>query len=69
MNNAKWTWFAIGDQCGFAYLCALMVEQFGNAFTGSLNVLGLIAGIAALALIIYMLFRPYKEATKLSTRV
>ena len=46
-----------------------MVEQFGNAFTGNLNVLGLIAGIAALALIIYMLFRPYKEATKLSTRV
>ena len=46
-----------------------MINQFGNAFTGSLNVLGLIAGIAALALIIYMLFRPYKEATKLSTRV
>ena len=69
MNNAKWTWFAIGYQCGFAYICALMVEQFGNAFTGNLNVLGLIAGIAALALIIYMLFRPYKEATKLSTRV
>ena len=69
MNNAKWTWFAIGYQCGFAYLCALMVEQFGNAFTGNLNILGLIAGIAALALIIYMLFRPYKEATKLSTRV
>ena len=69
MNNAKWTWFAIGYQCGFAYLCALMVEQFGNAFTGNLNILGLIAGIAALALIIYMLFRPYKEATKLSTKV
>ena len=46
-----------------------MVEQFGNAFTGSLNLLRLVAGIAALALIIYMLFRPYKEATKLSTRV
>ena len=69
MNNAKWTWFAIGYQCGFAYLCALMVNQFGKAFTGDLNVLGLIAGIAALALIIYMLFRPYKEATKLSTKV
>ena len=69
MNNAKWTWFAIGYQCGFAYLCALMVEQFGNAFTGNLNVLGLIAAIAALAFIIYMLFRPYKEATKLSTKV
>ena len=69
MNNAKWTWFAIGYQCGFAYLVALMINQFGNAFTGSLNVLGLIAAIAALALIVYMLFKPYKEATKLSAKV
>ena len=69
MNNAKWTWFAIGYQCGFAYLVALMINQFGGAFTGSLNVLGLIAAIAALALIVYMLFKPYKEATKLSAKV
>ena len=69
MNNGKWTWFAIGYQCGFAYLCALMVNQFGNAFTGSLNIIGLVAAIAALVLIIYMLVRPYKEATKLSTKV
>jgi ferrous iron transport protein B len=69
MNNAKWTWFAIGYQCGFAYLVALMINQFGNAFTGSLNVLGLIAAVAALALIVYMLFKPYKEATKLSAKV
>ena len=69
MNNAKWTWFAIGYQCGFAYLCALMVNQFGKAFTGDLSVLGLVAAIAALAFIIYMLVRPYKEATKLSTKV
>ena len=69
MNNAKWTWFAIGYQCGFAYLVALMINQFGDAFTGSLNVLGLIAAIAALALIVYMLFKPYKEATKLSAKV
>ena len=69
MNNAKWTWFAIGYQCGFAYVIALMINQFGNAFTGSLNVLGLIAAIAALALIVYMLFKPYKEATKLSAKV
>ena len=68
MNNAKWTWFAIGYQCGFAYLVALMINQFGDAFTGSLNVLGLIAAIAALALIIYMIFKPYKEATKLSSK-
>ena len=69
MNNAKWTWFAIGYQCGFAYLVALMINQFGSAFTGSLNIIGLIAAIAALAFIIYMLVRPYKEATKLTTNV
>ena len=69
MNNAKWTWFAIGYQCGFAYLCALMVNQFGKAFTGDLSIIGLIAAIAALAFIIYMLVRPYKEATKLSAKV
>ena len=69
MNNGKWTWFAIGYQCGFAYVVALMINQFGNAFTGSLNVIGLVAAIAALVLIIYMLVRPYKEATKLSTKV
>ena len=69
MNNSKWTWFAIGYQCGFAYLCALMINQFGKAFTGDLSIIGLIAAIAALAFIIYMLFRPYKEATKLSTKV
>ena len=69
MNNAKWTWFAIGYQCGFAYLCALMVNQFGKAFTGDLSVLGLVAALAALAFILYMLVRPYKEAAKLSTKV
>ena len=69
MNNAKWTWFAIGYQCGFAYLIALMINQFGNAFTGSLNIIGLIAALAALAMIVYMLVRPYKEATKLSAKV
>ena len=65
MNNAKWTWFAIGYQCGFAYLIALMIYQFGCAFTGSLNIIGLICAILALAGIIYMLVRPYKEATTL----
>ena len=68
MNNAKWTWFAVGYQCGFAYLIALMINQFGNAFTGSLNVIGLIAAIVVLAGMIYMLFKPYKEATKLSDK-
>ena len=69
MNNAKWTWFAIGYQCGFAYLVALMVNQFGSLFTGNVHVVGLIFAIAALAGIIYMLVRPYKEATKLTTKV
>ena len=68
MNNRGWTWFAIGYQCGFAYLIALMINQFGNLFTGNTNVIGLIFAIAALALIIYMLFRPYKEASTLSTK-
>ncbi len=62
MNNAKWTWFAIGYQCGFAYIVALMINQFGNAVTGNLNVIGLIAALACLAFIIYNLVRPYKEA-------
>ncbi len=67
MNNRKWTWFAIGYQCGFAYVIAFMVTQFGNAFTGNLNVLGLIFALAALACIIYMLFfKHYKEADKLT---
>ena len=65
MNSQKWTWFAIGYQCGFAYLVALMIYQFGCAFTGSLNIIGLICAVLALAGIIYMLARPYKEATTL----
>ena len=69
MNNARWTWFAIGYQCGFAYVIALMINQFGGAFTGHLNVIGLIFAVAFLVGIIYMLVRPYKEATKLTTKV
>ena len=67
MNNAKWTWFAIGYQCGFAYLVALMINQFGGLFTGNVNALGLIFALAALAGMIYMLFfRKYQEAEKLT---
>ena len=69
MNNPKWTWFAIGYQCGFAYLIALMINQFGNAFTGQLNVVGLIAALAALAGMIYLLVKPYQEANKLTTKI
>ena len=69
MNNRKWTWFAIGYQCGFAYLISLMINQFGGLFTGSVNVIGLIFALAALALMVYMLVRPYKEATRLNAKV
>ena len=69
MNNAKWTWFAIGYQCGFAYVVALMVNQFGNLFTGNGNVVGVIAAVIALAAIVYMLVKPYKEAQTFNSKV
>ena len=62
MNNAKWTWFAIGYQCGFAYCIALVINQIGQAFEGNMNIIGLIAAIAVIGVIIYNLVRPYKEA-------
>ena len=68
MNNARWTWFAIGYQCGFAYCVALMINQFGNAFTGNLNIPGLIVALALLVGMIYMLFKPYQEATRLTSK-
>ena len=69
MNSAKWTWFAIGYQCGFAYAVALMVNQFGGLFTGKANILWLTVALALLAGMIYMLVRPYKEATRLTKPV
>jgi ferrous iron transport protein B len=70
MNNMKWTWFAIGYQCGFAYVIALIINQIGGAVTGNLNVIGLIAALACLAGIIYMLFfKKYQEAVKLTRAV
>ena len=69
MNSQKWTWFAICYQCGFAYAVALMINQFGMAFTGSINVLGTIVAVAVLAFMLYMLFKPYKESTKLTKSV
>ena len=68
MNSRKWTWFAIGYQCVFAYVIALMINQFGNLFTGNANILGVIVAVILLAGIIYMLCKPYKEATKLSVK-
>ena len=68
MNNAKWTWFAIGYQCVFAYAIALMINQFGQLFTGNMNIVGLIAALAVLVFMVYMLVKPYKEASKLSSK-
>ncbi len=70
MNNAGWTWFAIGYQCAFAYAVALMINQFGGLFTGSANVIGLIAALAVLGVMVYMLFfKKYHEATRLTGKV
>ncbi len=69
MNNAKWTWFAIGYQCGFAYLIALMINQFGGWAVGAGSIIGTIVAVIVLAGLLYMLFRPYKDATKLSVKM
>ena len=66
MNNIKWTWFAILYQCGFAYAISLMINQFGRAFGGEMNIIGFIAALAVLCAMIYMLFvKKYSEATTL----
>ncbi|WP_316637392.1 ferrous iron transporter B [uncultured Ruminococcus sp.] len=69
MNSGKWTAFAIAYQCIFAYVIALCINQIGGAFTGNLNVFGLIVAILLIAFMLYMLFRPYKEANKLTKDV
>ena len=70
MNNAKWTWFAIGYQCVFAYAIALMINQFGGLFTGNASVPGVIVALLVLAFMVYMLFfKKYTEATRLSDKV
>ena len=68
MNSRKWTWFAIGYQCGFAYVIALIVWQLGRLFVGGLNVIGLIVALILLALLCWQLFKPYKEAQKLTVK-
>ena len=65
MNNAKWTWFAIGYQCIFAYVIALIVNQIGAMFTGTASVLGVAVAAILIAGIIYMLAKPYKESNTL----
>ena len=70
MNNAKWTWFAIGYQCGFAYAVALCINQIGGALTGNFNIIGFICSLALIACMVYMLFfRKYTEANKLTKKI
>ena len=69
MNNWKWTCFAIGYMCLFAYAVSLMVYQIGSAVTGNLNPVGLICALIVLGLMLYMLFRPYREANHLTRAV
>ena len=70
MNNAKWTWFAIGYQCGFAYVIALMINQFGGLFTGNVNVIGLICAALCTGLSSSTCSSsPTRKSTKLSTKV
>ena len=70
MNNAGWTWFAIAYQCGFAYAVSLMICQFGGLFTGHGNAIGVLAALAVLGAMIYMLFfKKYQESTKLTKKV
>ena len=68
MNSAKWTAFAIAYQCAFAYVIALCINQIGGAFTGNLNIIGLIVSILLIAGMLFMLFKPYKESTRLTKR-
>ncbi len=68
MNSRKWTWFAIGYQCGFAYVIALIVWQLGCFFAGAANPAGLVVTLILLALLVWQLFKPYKEAQKLAAK-
>ncbi|MBO4914424.1 MAG: ferrous iron transporter B, partial [Oscillospiraceae bacterium] len=69
MNNRKWTWFAIGYECGFAYVVSFVVYQLGSAFAGTGNIIGIVLAVAVIIAFGWLLFRPYKEATKLTESV
>ena len=69
MNSARWTCFAISYQCVFAYAISLITFQIGSIFTGGLNIIGLIVAVIVLALLVYLLVRPYKESNRLTTKV
>lgn len=72
MNSPKWTWFAIGYQCGFAYIVAFVINQLGTLFSGDakgLGIVGAVLSFAIIALAIYLIFKPYKESTKFTKKI
>ena len=69
MNSPKWTLFAIGYMCVFAYVVSLIVFQLGKVFVGGVNAVGLIVALLLLAALLWQLFKPYKESTKLTRNV
>ena len=69
MNSAKWTAFAITYQCAFAYAVSLVIFQLGSLFAGTMNVIGLIFAFAIIALMVYMLVKPYSEAKKFTKNI
>ena len=69
MNNAKWFWFAIGYQCGLAYVVSLCIYQLGTLFTGGGFGIGTVVAILLVIGFIYLLVRPYKESTTLNVGV
>ena len=69
MNNAKWFWFAIGYQCGLAYVVALCIYQIGTLLTGGGFGIGTVVAFVLVAAFLYLLFRPYKESNSLKVNV
>ena len=66
MNNRRWTWFAIGYQCVFAYAVGLAVFQIGKAFAGGMNIAGLAVALVIVGAMCWQLFKPYREANTLT---
>lgn len=69
MNSAGWTWFAIGYQCGFAYVVSLIIYQVGSFFGGSGNVFGVTVAVLLAAALCWLLVRPCKESKTLEVKL
>ena len=69
MNNAKWTWFAIGYQTALAYAVSLCIYQLGTWFTTGTFGIGAAVALLVIALFIYLMVRPYREGRSLTARL